>query len=142
MMTNSERKYWTPDHDSPVTADNLAKVDRETQKEIMREWFFEHFDNPAENTPYASADGGYIYIWGGPYDASEALSSEFVNIVPEDVINELVSELNNISYEWSGKPSREEFNNLLIKDIASLTAFLHKFQDSILDINELLDAKV
>lgn len=141
-MTGSERKYWIPDHDSPVTANYVAAAGRETQKEIMREWFFEHFDNPAENSPYESEEGGYIYIWGGPYDASEELSSEFVDIVPEDVIDELVSELNGISYEWSGKPSREEFDNLLIKDIASLTAFLHKFQYSILDINELLDAKV
>lgn len=141
-MTDSERSYWTPDHDSHVTADNLSKADRETQKRIMRKWFLEHFDNPAENTPYESEEGGYIYIWGGPYCAREELSSEFVDIVPEDVIDELVSELNGISLEWSGKLKSEDFDDSLIKDIASLTAFLHNYQYSILDIEELLDAKV
>ena len=34
-----------------------------------------NFEDPANETPYESSEGGYIYIWGGPYDALEQLSA-------------------------------------------------------------------
>ena len=43
----------------------------------MVDWFREHYENPAERTPYDSAEGGYQYVAGGPYDASDVLEEEF-----------------------------------------------------------------
>jgi len=34
---------------------------------MMADWFLANFENPAECTPYESAEGGYQWIWGGPY---------------------------------------------------------------------------
>ena len=40
-------------------------------------WFHEHYEDPAHKTPYETKEGGYQWIWGGPYDASEVLGDNF-----------------------------------------------------------------
>ncbi|GGI91612.1 hypothetical protein GCM10007973_29860 [Polymorphobacter multimanifer] len=54
-----------------------AAVDREGRIQAMVDWFFENFEDPANRTPYESAEGGYIWIWGGPHDAAEEIGSNF-----------------------------------------------------------------
>ncbi len=49
----------------PVSGHALRAADRETQLEVMETWFRQHFEDAAERTPYESAEGGYIWIWGG-----------------------------------------------------------------------------
>lgn len=51
--------------------------DRQKTIDEMVAWFLANYEDPAENTPYVSKEGGYQYIWGGPYDAGEALADEF-----------------------------------------------------------------
>src|SRR6266566_8887436 len=72
---------------------HLKDAAEETQKEAMRSWFLDHFQDPVEETPYDSGEGGYIYIYGGPYDAREELEARFDGIVPEEVIEKLADEL-------------------------------------------------
>jgi hypothetical protein len=57
--------------------------------------------------PYESAEGGYQYIWGGPYNARVALESEFGGIASETLIIEVAEELDDICWEWSGRPDDE-----------------------------------
>src|SRR5437763_3773277 len=96
MNTNQDGYFL--DDGSFLTSSELAKADQETQLEAMRTWFFQNFENPAEHTPY---DGGYVYIWGGPYDAGEELKTEFEGLIPNDVIEELEFDLQDISWEWA-----------------------------------------
>ena len=56
-----------------ISLKQLGKYDKGVQTEAMRKWFFEHFEDPAHRTPYESREGGYQWIWGGPYDARERL---------------------------------------------------------------------
>ncbi len=86
---------------------NKKEVDPEKQKERMRQWFLDHYTNPIENTPYESAEGGYIYIWGGPYDPQEKLNEQFAGEVPDEVIEELAAELSDITHEWTGNPDEQ-----------------------------------
>jgi hypothetical protein len=80
----------------------LMRADREGQIELMREWFLARYCDPAEETPYESREGGYIWIWGGPYDADEELQGRFSHIVEDDVIEELVDDLNSDGgYQWA-----------------------------------------
>lgn len=116
-MTNDQidkRKYFTPDYEHHISAKELSNADKETQIEVMRTWFFQHYEDPAQNTPHDSSEGGYIYIWGGPYDALEELNEEFEGIVTEEVIKELAEELNDLSWEWSGKPDPERIGIFVI----------------------------
>jgi hypothetical protein len=41
----------------------------------------------------SSREGGYLYIWGGPYDAHEQLFDEFGSLVPEQRIQEIANEI-------------------------------------------------
>src|SRR5258708_7042069 len=43
-------------------------------------WFDTNFEDPAESTPYETAEGGYQYIWGGPCDAREEIDDAFSSI--------------------------------------------------------------
>ena len=74
----------------------------------MEQWFRENFEDPVERTPYVSADGGYIWIWGGPYDAREELYKRFGDSVPEIVIEELASKLESECGEWGPTESADD----------------------------------
>lgn len=43
----------------------------------MEDWFLANYDDPANSLPYESKEGGYLWIWGGPYDAAEELGEAF-----------------------------------------------------------------
>ena len=84
-----------------ITASELQQSDRETQLEVMRNWFFSIYEDPVESTPYVSSEGGYIYIHGGPYEAIEEIEREFGGVVHEEIIHALASELDDISSVWT-----------------------------------------
>lgn len=52
-------------------------ADREARVQAMVDWFSENFEDPVHRTPYESAEGGYIWIWGGPYNAADEIGSNF-----------------------------------------------------------------
>lgn len=135
-------QYFRSDLENPISEDALRVADRETQLDVMETWFRQRFEDPAERTPYESAEGGYIWIWGGPYDAREELEAEFSEVVPDDVSNELVDKLEDECREWAPTPSREDYDDYLVKDIARITEYYHNFSGAILDIEKLLETKV
>ncbi len=134
--------YSTSESDSMVRRDDMSGEDREVQLDVMRTWFFQNFEDPAERTPYESAEGGYIWIWGGPYDAREELEAEFGDVVPDDVIKELSEELNNICWEWAPTEKPGDYDEYLADDIAQITEFYHNFSGALLDIEKMLEAKI
>jgi hypothetical protein len=80
--------------------------------EEMVEWFLERFEDPAERTPYESAEGGYQWIWGGPYDANEELQHEFGSRVPLSVIEEAVAEIEiDGLLEWAPVASEDDYRD-------------------------------
>lgn len=81
----------------------------EKQKNIMRDWFFERFENPAERCPYE--DGEYIYIYGGPYYAEDEIHSEFDEVFPKKVINQVIDDLNSECHMWSRIPTEDWYYN-------------------------------
>lgn len=90
-----------------VLTDDSHVPDFEEMKERMREWFFTYYEDPAQNCPYESKEGGYFYIWGGPYDARDVLTDQFSGEYPDEIIEELVQELEAECWNWSGKPSKD-----------------------------------
>lgn len=80
----------------------VTTADAPLQREVLRRWFSTRYWDPANETPYVSEEGGYIYVWGGPYDAGEELQERFSGLVPEDVIDEVVEDLQRDGiYEWA-----------------------------------------
>jgi hypothetical protein len=142
LASKDERLYLSPDYEHEVSAENLRLADKETQISVMKTWFLQHYENPAEHTPYESKECGYIYIWGGPYESIEELEAEFGKWVSKEIITELSKELDKISEKWTGKPSQENFDDYLIAAIANLSEYLSNFQNIIIDIKELLKTQV
>lgn len=94
-----------------ILTDDTHVPDYSEIKEEMRRWFYENYEDPANLLPYESKEGGYFYLWGGPYDAREVLSDKFYDEYPDDVIEELAKELEDECWEWSAKPSPEDIDN-------------------------------
>lgn len=134
-------EYFTSDGEHPISEDSLRDADPELQRDVMETWFRKNFEDPAERTPYESAEGGYIWIWGGPYDAREELGSEFSDIVPEEVIEELAEKLEGECWEWAPTPSPDDYDPL-VEDIGKITEYYSNFTGAILDIEKLLSTRV
>lgn len=71
----------------------LKGAERYDQRIAMREWFLARYCDPAQETPYISSEGGYIFVDGGPYDPDEELQARFGGIVDDGLIQELVADL-------------------------------------------------
>jgi hypothetical protein len=69
------------------------------------DWFFTNFEDPAESTPYETAEGGYQFIWGGPCDAREEIDAAFVSI-DEKVVDAAVERIEADGWEWAPSQSR------------------------------------
>jgi hypothetical protein len=135
----SKRQYFTSEFERSISEKELRRAGPETQLDVMRTWFYQNFEDPAERTPY---EGGYIWIWGGPHDALEELIEEFGGIVPGDVIKVLSAELNEICVEWSPAEKPSDYDEYFIDDIAQITEYYHNFSGSILDIEKMLKTDI
>jgi hypothetical protein len=68
----------------------------------MRGWFYARYCDPVHDTPYNGKEGGYLFIHGGPYDPEDELYRRFSGVVDGDLINELVSELQQeVGDQWA-----------------------------------------
>lgn len=133
---------FASESDRAVCSADLPSEDREVQMDVMRTWFIQNCEDPAERTPYESADGGYIWIWGGPYGAREELESEFSGVVPDDVIEELSSDLDGICWEWAPTEKPGDYDEFLADDIAQITEHYVNFLGAISNIEKMLEAKI
>lgn len=127
-----------------ITASALKKADHELQKEVMQVWFYGHFEDPVHSCPYNSQEGGYQFIYGGPYEANEELQNEFSDIVPYEVIEELADELENECSEWSGDSSiaPDDPSEWDYEPSVDLPKHLQTFNSSIANVTALLGIEV
>src|SRR5690554_3872879 len=80
----------------------LAAAAADEQIKAMRLWFLARYCDPAEETPYVSDAGGYIFTRGGPHDPSDVLQERFDFVVAFETIRELVEELyGEVGNEWA-----------------------------------------
>ncbi|GHV03636.1 hypothetical protein AGMMS50229_03260 [Campylobacterota bacterium] len=122
------------DIDDMEEDEGIVSKDRESQLEMMRNWFFEHFEDPANSMPYESKEGGYIWICGaGPHDAYSELYDQFSDTVSHDIIDELANELGWM--EWASKDYDYD-------DIDTISEYRENFDSAIVSIESLLDTKV
>lgn len=87
------RYFSANDPEIGVTPAQLRRLGRARQIEYMLYWFESNFEDPAQETPYNGQEGGYLYVRGGPYDASEQLYDEFGRWVTEDRIQEVADQV-------------------------------------------------
>lgn len=142
MHRRKPRRYPRLDGEGSMTATDLRRSSHDTQLEAMRAWFYANYEDPAESTPYESAEGGYIYIWGGPYDPEEELQDEFGELIPAKVIEELAGELRDISWEWTRHPEYDDVDDYFFESIAQTTEHCKSFNEAIDNVEHLLTLEV
>src|SRR5882762_845899 len=136
--------WYTLRDDRHISSRDLPKAKRDVQLDAMRTWFYQNYEDPNDSCPYDSAEGGYQYIYGGPYDAREQLDAEFDGVIDDDVIEELEDELDDISSEWSGNSNSfdPDLDDYLFQSSAESFRHEEAFRQSVLNIERLLEAKV
>lgn len=68
------------------SADELRAMSSKDQVAAMVEWFERQFEDPQNETPYNKELGGYVYLWGGPFDANDQIQEEFSEAVDFDTM--------------------------------------------------------
>ena len=135
-----ETDYCTSDGRSVLPQD-LPRLSGEEQLDVMETWFRERYEDPAERTPYETAEGGYIWIWGGPYEADDVLGEEFGQIVSQDLIDSLVENLTSECWEWAPTPRSDDYDGF-ITDIAEISDYHANFLHGLQDIRHLAHSPV
>ncbi|CAH1072463.1 HEPN domain-containing protein [Candidatus Nitrotoga sp. 1052] len=133
--------------DSVIKPSDLQGLNATEQKELMERWFHENYEDPAERTPYESAEGGYIWIWGGPYYARDELENYFHEYADQSVINELTEELERYGWEWApterpGDYDDYDYDNFIIGNISSISEAHQNFIGAIGIIETLLETEI
>jgi hypothetical protein len=59
----------------------------------MKAWFLARYCDPAEETPYNSREGGYLFVHGGPYHPGEEISERFSVFASDEAIQAITEEL-------------------------------------------------
>jgi hypothetical protein len=117
--------------------DDIENRSDKEQLELMEQWFREHFEDPAHRTPY---EGGYVWIWGGPFDAREELDQKFGEVVPEHIIEKLTETLESECVEWAPVESEDDYDQTLFEVVNANEDRLGTFRQAISTIESLLTA--
>ena len=81
---------------------NEAQENTAPTSEEMFLWFHQFYEDPQNDTPYNSEDGMYVFVSGGPYDATDVLHDQFGDIATEAEIEKAVEEIEKGgTFEWA-----------------------------------------
>jgi len=104
---DEEQQHWELEE-----AARLRRKEREAEEsdardsaiDSMREWFFEQFEDPANQTPWDGEDKRYLYVSGGPYEANDILPEQFGSEYREAWIQEAIETIELDGLEWAPSP--------------------------------------
>ncbi|MER9588562.1 hypothetical protein NKI94_07110 [Mesorhizobium australicum] len=72
---------------------DFEALSREEAIENIRDWFFYNFEDPVHNAPYDGAEGGYQFIWGGPYETRQEVEGRFGGFIDPEVLEGAIEEI-------------------------------------------------
>ncbi len=110
-----DMEYEEDENESKYNESDSIEYAEEAIEEI-KEWFFEHYEDPANSSlPYNSKEGGYQWIHGEPVDTAEVIYENFEKRYSEDILEKAIDEIGRHEL-WSPIPqSEEEFQEALGK---------------------------
>lgn len=110
------------------------------QTAAIAQWFLARFCDPAEETPYMSSEGGYIWVHGGPYDATEQIEARFSDIASQKAIQAAIEYVQRDDiYDWAPTSLTylDETEDVYIDDRNEPTQRLEKRIGYLLDVLDL-----
>lgn len=123
----------------------LATAPKELQIAVMRRWFLDRYEDPANETPWDGEDKAYVFVWGGPYDPNHEIQDRFGGIVEFDTMWELIEELwREVGDEWApieheGVDYDDYVSHLVVIDRSDPKRFM---EERIAEIFSVLEAAV
>ncbi|WP_425994192.1 hypothetical protein [Afipia sp. DC4300-2b1] len=110
MPPKKSKRYWIDDPDLSLTRSQVRRAAKATRVKIAVAWFLRNFEDPANETPYESKEGGYQYIWGGPYDAADEIGNEFGSVLSDVDIESAVAKVQEDGiYDWAPVRRNEDY---------------------------------
>lgn len=121
----------------------LENAPPELQCEAMRLWFLSRYCDPAEETPYMSSEGGYLYIHGGPYHADEELPSRFEGVVDDELIDAVVEDIESGGlYDWAPIHTEPAYDPEFDLQISAREVPYTSFRERLNEVELLANAKI
>jgi hypothetical protein len=102
--------HWEEAQHDPLTLppDDFKGMSIEDAVEKIKDWFLENFEDPVHSTPYISAEGGYQYIWGGPYNTKDIVENIFADSASQELIDAALEEIESESDVWVPSSGRRQ----------------------------------
>lgn len=80
----------------------LALANEEMQQAAILRWFHDRYEDPANETPWDGEDKVYVFVYGGPYDPNDVIQERFGEVVPYEVMAEVIQDLHrDVGNEWA-----------------------------------------
>jgi hypothetical protein len=117
LAAEEEEAWYAEEEYRQQQAKEEEAENRAPAIESMVAWFEEQFEDPQNEMPYDSEDGEYVYVFGGPFDASDVLGDQFGSEYEQAWIEAAVEQVQSDGiFEWAPKtggdyyehPDREE----------------------------------
>lgn len=105
MSDELERPFIEDGSQFGLSQDAFTQMEPNEQLELMIQWFFENFEDPANETPWDGEDKEYVYIWGGPYNANDEIRAKFEGLVTEHLLEEVVGQIEEDGVDWAPQPN-------------------------------------
>jgi hypothetical protein len=101
----------------PVSRSAFRRMRKAQKHEFMVRWFLQNYEDPSHRTSYETAEGGYLWNWGGPFDTRDEIGDKFAGLASDAVIDEVVRglEAGGIS-EWAPTPGHEHYYEVTSPD--------------------------
>jgi len=104
-------KIFINDELGSYTRTQIRRLKKADALEVIEAWFRQRYEDPVHRTPHDSGEGGYQYIYGGPYHARDVIDEQFYDLLPERWIDSVVEELEIEAHEWTETPSDDDYDD-------------------------------
>ncbi len=110
----------------------------ELQHEVLRSWFLSRYWDPANDTPYMSSEGGYLFIHGGPYNAEEEIYGRFEGLVDDELIRAVIDDVESDGlYDWAPIHTEPDYDLEFELEVSARDAPYRTFNKRIGEIESL-----
>lgn len=93
----------------PSAQNRLRDAGPSVQREHVVDWFHQNYEDPANSLPLDDEhETGFAWIYGGPHDAREVIQEEFDGVVPEEVLEDAIGEIEAEGTWWVSRAEQEE----------------------------------
>jgi hypothetical protein len=132
VSLNLQEKLFPPD-------EPLEGLEGDALIEAVKSWFLSNFEDPVHNTPYSGREGGYQYIWGGPYDAREEIEGYFGSSLTQEVIDRVVEDLEADALDWAPNDRRIYDEEESLDDESGSDTDYARLQRALTGLDEVLN---